>query len=461
MERQKYKHSKIVITIIVSHCIFLVIYFSMALYFRNRFYFGSTINSIDVSGKTVKEADEQISDEFESYELQLEERGGVKEIIRAVDIGLKYNSDGQVEDLKNGQSPLKWISSLINRKDNRMTEMISYDENLLKNFFDKLSCFDNNNIIEPQNASFKYGGNGYEIIDEVYGSKVDKETLYNEVVKSILKGDTILNLESRDCYIKPQYTSSSKEVIDTKDMLNKYISAKITYNFGDKQETLDGSIINNWIGVNDNFEVVFDENKMRDYLNTLFSNYETVGKTRTFATSFGSTINVGGGDYGWLINTSKEIEEISVVIKEGKSVTKEPTYKQVAANRSSNDIGNTYVEINLSSQHLWFYKNGSLVVEGNIVSGNVSQNHSTPGGVYSLKYKERNATLKGEDYSVPVSYWMPFNGGIGIHDANWRGEFGGSIYRTNGSHGCVNSPYYLASAIYNNIDAGTPIVCYY
>ena len=55
---------------------------------------------------------------------------------------------------------------------------------------------------------------------------------------------------------------------------------------------------------------------------------------------------------------------------------------------------------------------------------------------------------------------MPFNGNIGIHDAGWRNKFGGNIYLTNGSHGCINSPPNLANTIFNNIDASTPVICY-
>jgi lipoprotein-anchoring transpeptidase ErfK/SrfK len=56
---------------------------------------------------------------------------------------------------------------------------------------------------------------------------------------------------------------------------------------------------------------------------------------------------------------------------------------------------------------------------------------------------------------------MPFNGGIGIHDATWRRKFGGDIYKRDGSHGCINCPLSLAKTIYENIDVGTPIICYY
>lgn len=55
---------------------------------------------------------------------------------------------------------------------------------------------------------------------------------------------------------------------------------------------------------------------------------------------------------------------------------------------------------------------------------------------------------------------MPFNGNIGLHDADWRTSFGGQIYRTNGSHGCVNLPPDYARRIYDVVQTGTPVICY-
>lgn len=77
-----------------------------------------------------------------------------------------------------------------------------------------------------------------------------------------------------------------------------------------------------------------------------------------------------------------------------------------------------------------------------------------------LNYKQENAILRGENYESKVTFWMPFNGNIGIHDASWRYSFGGEIYKGNGSHGCVNAPKYLAKTIFENIEDGTPIICY-
>lgn len=120
----------------------------------------------------------------------------------------------------------------------------------------------------------------------------------------------------------------------------------------------------------------------------------------------------------------------------------------------------TYIEINRDMQHMWFYKNGKLLVSTDVVTGN-KYTMDTPKGFHSVVTKATNTTLNGPGYSSFVSYWIGFLGsGYGIHDASWRSSFGGDIYNGNGSHGCVNTPYYQVQKIYNNISYGTPVVIY-
>ena len=113
----------------------------------------------------------------------------------------------------------------------------------------------------------------------------------------------------------------------------------------------------------------------------------------------------------------------------------------------------------------WIYRDGVVILECDFVSGDTSKGNTTPPGVYSLYYKTSPFVLKsdtpGDSYETPVTYWMPFNGGIGFHDASWRGSFGGNIYTYSGSHGCVNMPTWAAAQMYENISAGYPIICYY
>ena len=114
----------------------------------------------------------------------------------------------------------------------------------------------------------------------------------------------------------------------------------------------------------------------------------------------------------------------------------------------------------MSNQHVYYFQNSRLKWDSDCVSGQ-TPGHKTPGGLYGLTYKKTHATLIGEDYETPVAYWMPFNGGIGLHDANWRGKFGGEIYTYSGSHGCVNLPVDKAAELYEYVEAGMPIVCYW
>lgn len=452
------KGNKLKVSII--SIIFLVLYLGISIYFSTHFYFGSKINSINAFGKTVEQLDQALALKCESYTLELIGRNGVTEQIKSADIGLKYNAKEKIQDLKDKQQPFRWIHALFSSKTAEIDGIVTYDEKLLKERFDKLSCFESKKIIEPKNANFKYSNKGYVIVNEVMGTKVNSKPLYINVKKAILSGETTINLEKKNYYVNPKYNSSSKEVLNTKILLNKYIASKITYTFTGGKEVLDGSTINNWITVNENLAISFDETKMKNYLAKVNDKYDTYGKQREFATSYGTTIKTSGGDYGWLVDRRGEVAELITIIKNGQTIAKEPRYLQTAITHEINDIGDTYVEINLTKQHMWFYKKGTLIAHGDVITGNVSRNFQTPVGVYSILYKQRNATLAGEGYSTPVAVFMPFIGGIGIHDATWKDEFGGNIYLTRGSHGCINSPPALAQKIFDNIDDGTPVVCY-
>ena len=159
-------------------------------------------------------------------------------------------------------------------------------------------------------------------------------------------------------------------------------------------------------------------------------------------------------------------------IRSNTEVEREPVYYSTndydnpvyLRRNGTDDLAGTYVEVCLSNQHLWFYKDYGLIIDTDIVSGCVAKKAETKTGAFPLAYKESPSTLVGEDaadgYRTEVQYWMPFYEGQGLHDANWRSSFGGGIYLTSGSHGCVNMPPYAAATVYNYIQAGTAIIIY-
>lgn len=453
-------YSKVIKGTIIALCSLLILYGGMSAYFMNHYYFGSEVNCINVSGKTVKAAEALIESELHDYTLTLKKRGGETEQIKAEDVGLKYTSYEALRELKDNQNPFGWILACFDTKDSKIEVEVSYDEKLLRERVDKLSCFDSSKVVEPQNPSFQYSENGFTIINEVQGNKVAKNVLYTHVANALLKRAGEIDLESLDCYITPRYHSQSQKVLAAYDTLNKYASADITYTIGGTNEVLNGTAISKWLIVSENFDISIDEKKVHEYIEWLSEKYDTKGRSRSFVTSSGETIQIGGGDFGRSMNKVKETENLISDIKAGRKTTKEPVYSQTVFSHGSSDIADTYVEIDMTKQHIWFYKGGALIIDGDIVTGNVKAGHTTPKGVYSLKYKAKNAVLRGRGYAAPVDYWMPFNGGIGIHDASWRDTFGGNIYKTNGSHGCINCPYNVAKEIYYNIEIGTPVICY-
>ena len=90
---------------------------------------------------------------------------------------------------------------------------------------------------------------------------------------------------------------------------------------------------------------------------------------------------------------------------------------------------------------------------------NPGGNHDTPRGVFRIISKAQNTYLTGPDYRSFVNYWMQLTwGGVGLHDASWRSYYGGNIYTYNGSHGCINMPYWAVEQAYGMFSAGMPVV---
>lgn len=445
--------------VIIFIALILLIYLLISIYFSKHSFFNTVINGVDVSLKTHEDIELIIRNHVKDYKLQLAERNGEIEEIIGRDIGMVYNEKNSIDKVYPGRSSFKWIISLLTEQKYYVGDLFVYNKENLENKISGLNCL-NTDIIEPKNVRFKYTNGSYKVIDEVYGNKIIKDELYEDIEMSILKGVRKLDLNENLCYENPRFTLSSEETFETKNLLNEYVKAKITYKFGSEKETLDGNIISEWLSVNKNLKAVINEIAVMRYVKELSKKYDTVGIARNFKTSLGKIVEVSGGLYGWKINREAETKALLENIKHGNVFEKEPIYTQKALYRAENEIGNTYVEVNITRQHLWFYKNGKLITQGSVITGNPNRGHSTVLGTYMLNYKQKGATLTGPGYEAPVTYWMPFFGNIGIHDASWRYSFGGDIYMRHGSHGCINAPIYLAKTIYDNIKEGTPIICY-
>ena len=278
---------------------------------------------------------------------------------------------------------------------------------------------------------------------------------------------TELSLEDAGCYVQPAVRQDDESLKKDAEQLNKFTSLQASLDFGTGTETVTRDQLKSWLKKGDDGNYYFDTETVKQTVIAWSEKYNTIGQPRDFVTSEGATVHLTQGDYGWRLWQDKTTESLVNMLNAGQSGPVEPTWLYSGEKHGGNDIDGTYVEISISEQRMWFYKNGTLLVDTPVVTGNPNNGNGTPsGGVWRLKDKASPSTLVGRnpdgsiEYETPVNYWMPFNGGVGIHDLTSRTSFGGDIYLYNGSHGCINTPLDNARTIYENIEVNTPVVVY-
>ncbi|MCD8341870.1 MAG: L,D-transpeptidase/peptidoglycan binding protein [Clostridiales bacterium] len=441
------------------------VYVARAMGYEEKFLPGTSINGVDVSGLTVDGAEQALDDNLTNYTLTLVERENVTETITAEDISMALDLGDSVEQLLEAQNSWLWPLYALGQRSNEATleTAFVYDSDALSAAIAALTCLDSATAVQPTDAyisGYDSEAGGVVIQAETQGTLVDEDALTAAVVAAVDAMEAELDLDAAGCYVAPTVTSDDPDLVLEAETLNGYLGVTITYEMGEDTVVLDGSTLIDWLTYDGDGTATLDSDAVAAFVKNLASTYNTIFSNRTFTTTYGQTITVEGGDYGWWMDQNSEVEELTQQILDQESGTREPVWYSEAAilgNGATGDYGDTYVEINLTAQHLYYYKDGALVVESDFVSG---KNDATPTGTYGILYCERYATLNGENYSSPVSYWMPFYNGVGLHDASWRTSFGGTIYKTSGSHGCINLPIKVAKKIYENMSAGTAVIVY-
>ncbi len=462
------RRKKVLIAMLCVVFVFAAAYLGVSAFFYSHFYYNTKINGVDFSLKTVDEVQEYMAGEVAGYSLTLSELGGKKEVIYGSNISLKYVKDDLVKKQLEKQNPFLWFTAFWEHPDITASIGVEYNEDQLKGAMGNLECTRPEEQTPPISAIPEFQGTQFEIKGEEYGTQLDFEKFITAVNEAISGFIPEVSLEEKGCYVAPVYTSESPEVIAARDAMNSYLGANITLDFTPYTEVVDATVISQWISVDENMQVTFNQDAVRGYIAGLAEKYDTYGRPRNFTTGFGNTVQIEGGTYGWLIDQETEYNALTANIQNAETVTREPNYLRRGATHEGNDFGNTYAEVDLTNQHMFYFKDGQCILQSDIVTGNPNKGHATPQGVYTLSYKAPNQVLRGKkmpdgtyEYESPVSYWMPFNGGIGFHDATWQSAFGGSRYLTYGSHGCVNMPVSAAAELYSYIEAGIPVVCHY
>ncbi|MBQ7707142.1 MAG: peptidoglycan binding domain-containing protein, partial [Lachnospiraceae bacterium] len=430
-------------------------------YCANFFVGNSKVNGFDVSYKSVKETDKIIQEDADKYTLTADYRNG-SETMSPSDIGGNVKLKKSIKEVKKGQNPFIWFMYFFEDSDFEVGYRLEYQEDKLASYINSLPYLDRNNMVEPEDAYVRLEDGEAKLINETDGTVLDNELVKQAYIDAINNFDTELVIENEGCYKVADITSESASIQDTMKKAEDYLDIKAQYDFNGYIYQIPKEELTKMAYIDANGNVEISETNVKLYAKKFAEQFTTYHKDREFYTHDKKHILISGGYYGWQIDEEVEEEELYNEMIQKRDFVKTPACITDAYTLCDmNDIGDNYVEIDLTDQHVYIIRDGKVVYDTLCVSGNESRGMGTPGGVYPITYTQQHAILRGPGYETPVAYWMPFNGGIGMHDATWKSKFGEDYYKYDGSHGCINLSLEAAGEIFQLVEKGMPVVCYW
>ncbi|MCD7828985.1 MAG: L,D-transpeptidase/peptidoglycan binding protein [Clostridiales bacterium] len=465
--RKKQTGSMIYVLIVALFLALLVFFYALAArYYTGRFPNKTTINGVDVSNMTEANAVAALNRQVQEYTLTIAERDGVTEVIRARDIDLAYDDTGDVAQLLEQYNPTLWITYYFTEDALTASEDTTYSQTKAEQEIADLNCFSPACVTKVKDASLQKNDEGFYIQAEVQGTQLDEEKTTQLLLDALSSNQAEVDLDAAGCYLAPTVYEDDETLNRELERINGWLKAEITYDFEDgRLEVADNTVIKDWIVQQEDGAYAIDYDLVFEWVKTTLAyQYDTFGLTHVVTTHSGETLTLTGGDYGWCIDRPTTTEALIEAVEAGTVGELEPAYLYTAQERGVDDIGGTYVEVSIADQTMWCYKDYEVVVETPVVTGNPNKGNATPSGsVWAFDCHKSPATLGSYvtmGYSSYVNFWMSFTGNVGIHDASWRSTYGGDIYLTNGSHGCVNTPYEAAKKIYETVNVGVAVFVY-
>lgn len=439
-------------------------YFFLAYYYRDGFSFNTWINGVYCTGKTVEEVNEELLSKIEAPIIVMIDMDGESHCIDLAEVAYQEDFTQVLQKYLKEQNAWRWIENIGFSVNHHLTGEISYDDELFQ------ASLENIELIRMERAKendyrLEYSEEkGYYVYDGL-SDRLDIDLVYQKLREAADAGIFVLDLAESGCYKDIPLTYSQQNTMALAQKIEDFQKSNLLYDMGDGMIPLDSAVMSRFIRI-EGGEVLLDEDGVKAFVDALAEEYDTYQKEREFRTTGGDVITVPGVTYGTQIDRAAEevflLEYLATRDAQSEPVQyHKPAYIHEGVVRGKDDIGSTYIEIDMTQQRMYYYECGELMLETDVVTGHTGRRWDTPEGVNYVYAKQTNRVLRGQGYATPVKYWMPVKGNIGIHDANWRDEFGGTIYQTDGSHGCINTPTDMMAELYEMVDVGTPVIMYY
>ncbi|MDO5701953.1 MAG: L,D-transpeptidase family protein [Lachnospiraceae bacterium] len=458
----------------VAIIFFVAVFAGGALYYAHeyqkwlgKFLPNTTVNGIDYSGMTAEEAEARFAQTYKGLHLTIEEMGGAEETINFEDIDYRYTTADTWDQLIKGQNYALWFMSCSRPTALSTKEGFTFDDEKLVKIVKDLKVVTDPDIVDPKDAKIMKGSDGYYIEEAVDGNRVKEDRLIEEVRNAVNEGRQKINLEELKLYKKASVYEDDEDLLERFAVIDKAQNTEIKMSMeGNTYVVLDKSTFLPWMSY-ESGKVVFDGDEIYAYTADLAKKYNTIGTKREFKTTKGDVLTVGGTDYdnyGYQMNVSESAALITKALESSTSQLIALAWDHYALARDEggkSDFGDTYIEVSLDQQHMWYYVDGELQLDTDIVSGTATPKRATPTMVVQVLDKKKDHTMKGSYGESHADYALVIQeSGILIHDSDWRDEYGDDIWLYDGSHGCINTPIRAMRELYDMAEISTPVIIY-
>ncbi|MBR5579294.1 MAG: L,D-transpeptidase [Lachnospiraceae bacterium] len=444
-----------------------LIYLGLAIYYQDSFMYGTWINGIYCTGKTIPQVAAELEEQF-SYEKIRVITPVNEEVLYPERIGVKYDFITALEEYRKEQNPYNWYRHLTGQREEKMFfPKISFEEEQLKSWLEDTQVYRNNLNLKEDQLHIVWSEKGYVLQEE-------KEVILNitsameKLSEALTQGQEEIDLGEAGCYFYREETWEIQQTRERYEKIEKFQSGELIYKIKEVEKKIQSKELGSFLETDENNipkftkngEVIVSKERVREFISQLAKDYDSWHNYQ-FITHDGKEIFLTKGNYGTEIHQKKEVEFLMKWLFNREETVREPIYAKDFTYQDSNRLDNTYIEIDMTKQKMFYFKDSQKILETDVVTGCVNKGMATPEMVCYVRAKSRNAILRGPGYRSFVNYWVPVHGGIGIHDATWRNEFGGNIYIKSGSHGCINTPLENMEKLYEMIEKGIPVIIHY
>lgn len=449
-------------------CVVFIFYLYVCAFYRDGFTYGTWINGVYCTGKDIATVNEELIDKFDVSEVRISSNKYDTESILLKDIDFSIDYTDALTEIYNSEIPSLWFLNIIKIKGNKdFSPTVSFNNYKLKEQIANLKFVKDSSEERNQILEIRYSEEeGFYLYSNINQYLNPDDVL--ELVTKSFEEDFTVNID--DYYFKDRELSESmKQQKSLFDEISPLLETKITYDLGSETVPIDKAVLSSFYSyskVTKDFKrdssgkPVLDEAKALKYIEDLLLPYNTYKAERDFVNHLGEVKHISFSLYGTTIDIAKEKEYFLSALKSGISEIHEPVYIHKGYVRGLNDIGDTYIEVDLTNQVLYYIKDGKVDMTCDIVTGKPSAGYSTPEMVTCIQKKKQKTYLRGEGYRSYVDYWMAIYQGIGLHDASWQKEFGGQRYLKYGSRGCINMRLDDAATLYEKVEIGVPVIVY-